>query len=176
MYFEKSILTEPKNPATFPATAQLVVAFLPCGKGLPNGYHRRLRTFLFYDAHSEAVSECGYAFTSSPSAHTDSRSEVIRKAPAIKEQFIADWEDLLTGNDADAKTRWDTARRLAASKGFSYKPIDDLASGPIEELLARLEAVSTKGELAQPNIASAVLGTAEAPRPVLSTVVQDTLI
>ena len=105
--------------------------------------------------------------------HTDSRSEAIRKAPAIEEQFIAYWEDLLTGNDADAKSRWDTARRLAASKGFIYKPIEDLASGPIEDLLARLEAIAPKGELSSPNVVSAVLGTAEAPRPVLSTVVQE---
>ena len=104
---------------------------------------------------------------------TDSRSEAIRKAPAIEEQFIAYWEDLIAGNDADAKSRWDSARRLAASKGFVYKPIEDLASGPIEELLTRLEAVSIKGELAPPNVVPAVLGTAEAPRPVLSTVVHE---
>ena len=105
--------------------------------------------------------------------HIDSRSEAIRKAPAIEERFVAYWDNLLAGNDADAKSRWDTARRLAASKGFVYKPIEELASGPIEELLARLEAVSIKGELAPPNITSAVLGTVEAPRPVLSTVIQE---
>ncbi|MCK4861941.1 MAG: tyrosine-type recombinase/integrase [Rhodobacteraceae bacterium] len=105
--------------------------------------------------------------------HTDSRSEAIRKAPAIEEQFIAYWEDLLAGNDADAISRWDTARRLAASKGFVYKPIEELASGPIEDLLARLEEISSKGALSPSNVVSAVLGTAEAPRPVLSTVVQE---
>lgn len=88
--------------------------------------------------------------------HTDSRSEAIRKAPAIEEQLIAYWEDLLAGNDADAKSRWDTARRLAASKGFVYKPIEDLATGPIEGLLTRLEAISPKGELSLPNVVSAV--------------------
>lgn len=43
--------------------------------------------------------------------HTGSRSGAIRKAPAIEEQFMAYWEDLFAGNDADAKSRWDMARK-----------------------------------------------------------------
>lgn len=167
------MLTEPKNPTTFPATIQLVAALLPCGKGLLNGYHRISRAFLFCDASSEAVLECGYPFAGPASITYRLSFGGHSKAPAIEEQFIAYWEDLLAGNDADAKSRWDTARRLAASKGCVYKPIEDLASGPIEDLLARLEVISAKGELSPPNVVSAVLGNAEAPRPVLSTVAQE---
>jgi hypothetical protein len=38
--------------------------------------------------------------------HTDSRAEAIRKAPAIEEQFVAYWEDLIAGNDVGRQRLW----------------------------------------------------------------------
>ncbi|MCB1468572.1 MAG: tyrosine-type recombinase/integrase [Rhizobiaceae bacterium] len=98
------------------------------------------------------------------SLHTDSVSVAELKAPIAWNELVQAWEAKLRGNDTDAEARFEAARDLAATMGFRYMPIAQVAKLPIEELLGRVEAVSVrKGD---PNRleAAALLGAESKPQ------------
>lgn len=100
---------------------------------------------------------------------TDSEREARRKAPAVEAEFMAYWEALLAGQDADAAVAFEAAKRLAQARGFSYRAATDLASGTVEEIIARLDALIGKdGKPTSGVDVEAILGGAEVPALTLS--------
>ncbi len=104
---------------------------------------------------------------------TDSESEARRKAVAVEAELIAYWEALAAGRGDDAARRYEAARALAAARGFDYRPAGDLAAGPLEDLLARLESLVRGGKLAPDAEIDAVLGLVDRPRLPLSAALDE---
>ncbi len=97
------------------------------------------------------------------SLHTDSQTVAKQKAGAAWAQLIAGWEAKLAGDTTDAEQRFESARELARAQGFRYLRADDVAKLPLDELLARINAVS--GPDIKPDLkeAAAFLGGAQEP-------------
>lgn len=102
------------------------------------------------------------------SLRTDSRAEAEAKAAAVWAQMLEAWSARLAGASADAATRFDGARRLAALRGVRYLPAEDVAKLPVEEILQRIEAIPERDGRADPVEAAALLGTARPPGLTLS--------
>lgn len=105
--------------------------------------------------------------------HTESRSEAQRKAVAMDAELLAYWEALAAGRDDDADRRYQAARALAEARGFEYRPASEIAAGPLDDLLARLESLVRNGRLAPAEEADAVMGVVEPPRLSLSAALDD---
>ncbi len=90
--------------------------------------------------------------------HTDSRAEAIRKAALIENERLAEWESLLAGDHGTAREHYLAAQNHARALGFSYKPIADLASGDLAELLARVKLMGTPDAPASRATAAALGG------------------
>lgn len=105
---------------------------------------------------------------------TDSETEARRKAVAVETEIFAYWEALAAGRANDAAAAYDAAKRLAAARGFAYRPQVDLAGGPVDEILARLEAlVRRDGTFAPLTEAAAILGAVEKPPVKLTEALDD---
>lgn len=102
--------------------------------------------------------------------HTDSRAEALRKAVQVEAERLAEWEAMAAGESTAARTHYAAARKLAATKGFSYIPIDRLAAGDLSEIMARLDALfDTSGALvASRAVAEAITGAVPEVSPTLS--------
>lgn len=74
------------------------------------------------------------------SLHTDSIDEARTRSEKVWDEQIAGWERLLEGDAADAQARFDAAREIAQSTGDSSRPVEDVRTLPVPELLARIEA------------------------------------
>ena len=98
------------------------------------------------------------------SLHTDSESVAQIKATKIWADMIEAWEAKLDGDDADAFQRMESARNLAAKRGFRFLTVDKVAKLPIEELGARIEATIKPSGKVDRLEAEAVLGGAKPPR------------
>lgn len=97
------------------------------------------------------------------SLHTDSETVAQQKAPTAWQHMIDGWEAMLAGATDDAERRFEAARELAAARGYSYLPVQRVASLPREELLERVEAVTKVSGDAAHIEARAVLGGAREP-------------
>ena len=104
---------------------------------------------------------------------TDSRSEANAKAKQVEAAFLAQWESLAAGDGAAAHKHYQNARRIASTYGFTYKPIDDLAAGDLQDLVRRLLALGEGGKVDAPEIASAIMGTVPAATPPLIEVFEE---
>lgn len=109
----------------------------------------------------------------------DKRPELIRKA--LETANLSDarkrrdayekadnelWASLLSGvPEAQAKARYASAVARAQALGFSYKTVEELAAGPLEELIRRLDAFPP--DLALPAV-QALGGTVEQPKTTTS--------
>ncbi|MCV2894516.1 hypothetical protein [Lentibacter sp. XHP0401] len=78
----------------------------------------------------------------------------------------------MAGRDGDAADRFRAAQQLAATRGFQFLAIDKVENAALEEVLERVEA--SRGTDGMPNevIASAVLGITDAPKLLLSGLVE----
>lgn len=77
------------------------------------------------------------------------------------------WGSMLAGDDqVRARKIYEAAVRRAEAMGFSYRPAAEIAELPIEELLARAEAIGVAGRTIEHQ--TALLG-GEAPPPLLLT-------
>jgi integrase len=102
--------------------------------------------------------------------NTDSQREARAKAPQIWAVQVDGWEAMLAGRSADAQTRYNAAKALAAARGFKWMPIERVAELPMNELLDRLEASMTpEGEI-DPVLGDAFMGAAKKPQIMLSSV------
>lgn len=102
------------------------------------------------------------------SMRTDSRSEAESKADATWAQLVADWEAKLAGDSSDAERRFAAAHQLAAAAGFDYRSTNEIAEGPIKDLLARVDAIPFRNAKPDRRMAAAVLGTVQKPRITVS--------
>lgn len=98
---------------------------------------------------------------------TDSRAEALRKAPAVEAELFAHWQALADGESDSAVVRYETARRLAEAHGFAYVPSDQLITGPLEEILRRVEAMRKPNGSPEPKVVREALIGAHPPPPVL---------
>jgi len=95
------------------------------------------------------------------SLKTDSRAEAEQKTSAAWEAMIASWEARLRGDDIDAKAAMETAREICQRRGFRYLPVDRVAALPLEDLVARVEAVANVRGKPDMVEARALLGAAQ---------------
>lgn len=95
---------------------------------------------------------------------TDSEAVAQTKAPKVWAAIEASWEARLAGADADAERKYETARNLAATRGFAFLTASDVAALPLDALLKRVEAVPPAGNApADETEATAILGGVKAP-------------
>ncbi|MBD9372132.1 tyrosine-type recombinase/integrase [Rhizobium sp. ARZ01] len=104
------------------------------------------------------------------SLKTKSLKEALDKAQAVHEAAEAFWRALLAGNDNDtAFARYEAAVKLAQSMGFAYRPVDEIATLPLDELERRLAIVAEHLDKSQ-IVVDAVAGTVEEPEPRISNI------
>jgi hypothetical protein len=82
------------------------------------------------------------------SLHTDSEKTAREKAAVVWAEMIDAWEAKLDGATDEGAKRLAAAKRLAQRRGRTYYPVDQVAKLPLDEFLARIEAVVNKrGEI-----------------------------
>lgn len=99
---------------------------------------------------------------------TDSRAEAMKLAPQVEAELFAHWEALAAGEKAAAAEHYEAARNLARARGFVYRPIEQIAAGPLNDLLARLEDLARSGVVPTRAEAEAILGAVPEPSALLS--------
>lgn len=105
------------------------------------------------------------------SLHTDSEKTAREKAAVVWAEMIDAWEAKLDGATTEGAERLAAAKRLAQRRGRTYYPVEQVAKLPLEELLARVEAiVNRRGEIDMSE-AEALLGGV----PIPTTSVSDAL-
>lgn len=101
------------------------------------------------------------------SLHTDSETTAKTKASAVWAELIEGWEAKLEGVVAIGAARLAAAKKLAARRGFSYLPVEQVAKLPPHDLLERVEAaVSPTGKLDMKMAEAALGGVIVKPMPV----------
>lgn len=98
------------------------------------------------------------------SLHTDSETIAHSKADRAWSQMIEAWEARLAGNSVDAEARYEAARDLARARGFRYLDAGAVAKLPVEDVVARVEAIPAPANQPDPVEAAALLGTVPEPR------------
>ena len=98
------------------------------------------------------------------SLHTDSETLARSKADRAWSQMIEAWEARLAGNSRDVEARYEAARDLARARGFRYLDAINVAKLPVEDVVARVEAIPPPANQHGPVEAAALLGTAPEPR------------
>ncbi len=106
------------------------------------------------------------------SLSTDSRSVALGKAERVWAGYISGWEAMLAGHSEDAQVRFRAARDLADMRGFAFLSAATVAERPLQEVLARVEAMRAPDGWPDPVIASGVLGGANEPTLRLSDLVE----
>lgn len=99
--------------------------------------------------------------------HTDSLSEARTKAPQIEAAYFAQWEALAAGERASAYRHYRNAHRIAETRGFTYRPIDEAAAGDLHDLVRQLLSVTNGDQLVPHEIAAAIMGTVPIATPTL---------
>ena len=101
---------------------------------------------------------------------THSEAEARSKAPAVAAGLDAYWEALAAGDKPGAAERYAAAVKIAATRGFNYRPIVAVATGDITEIVARLRVLESGAPRVTPAdpAVKAVLGAVEIPRVRLS--------
>ncbi|MEM9761550.1 MAG: tyrosine-type recombinase/integrase [Pseudomonadota bacterium] len=91
--------------------------------------------------------------------HTDSKAEATAKEPQVVAAWMARWEALAAGAAQDAFAYERAARELAQARGFPYRALTEIATGPFTDLADRLEALFAQGVPSRAE-ADALMGTA----------------
>ncbi len=102
------------------------------------------------------------------SLHTDSETAARSKADGAWAQLVEAWEARLAGDSADAEARHAAVREIARTRGFRYLDVGLVARLPVDELVARVEAIGARRAGPDPAEASALLGTVPAPSLTLA--------
>ena len=96
----------------------------------------------------------------------------MQKSAGVWNAYIEGWEALLTGRDGDAAEKFRAAQQLAAIRGFQFLSIDKVETAPLDDVLQRIEASRRTDGTPDEGVASAVLGTVNAPQLLLSNLVE----
>ena len=95
------------------------------------------------------------------SLRTTSRKEALVRLPAAEAGIIAELDARMTvESSVGYKNTFSAAVAFAATRGVSYKHVDELAQGPIEDILTRFEALQPGDG---PKVANAMFGAVEPP-------------
>lgn len=105
--------------------------------------------------------------------HTDSRAEAEAKAKQVEAAYLAQWQALAEGDGPCALRHYQNARAIAAAHGFTYRPIADLASGDLSDLVRRLLTLGEGDKINAPEVAAAIMGTVPAASPTLDEVFEE---
>ncbi|MCU0732675.1 MAG: hypothetical protein MUE84_13960 [Hyphomonas sp.] len=97
------------------------------------------------------------------SLHTDSETVARSKADRAWGNLVEAWEARLAGDTEDAEARHAAAHELARIRGFRYLDVGLVSQLPVDELLARVEAIGARRAAPDTVEASALLGTVPAP-------------
>ena len=97
------------------------------------------------------------------SLHTDSETVARSKADRAWGNLVEAWEARLAGDTEDAEARHAAAHELARIRGFRYLDVGLVSQLPVDELLARVEAIGVRRAAPDTVEASALLGTVPAP-------------
>ena len=97
------------------------------------------------------------------SLHTDSETVARSKADRAWGNLVEAWEARLAGDTEDADARHAAAHELARIRGFRYLDVGLVSRLPVDELLARVEAIGARRAAPDTVEASALLGTVPAP-------------
>ncbi|MBK8199715.1 MAG: tyrosine-type recombinase/integrase [Acidobacteria bacterium] len=97
------------------------------------------------------------------SLHTDSETVARSKADRAWGQLVEAWEARLAGDTEDAEARHSAAHELARIRGFRYLDVGLVSRLPVDELVARVEAIGARRAAPGTVEASALLGTVPAP-------------
>ena len=97
------------------------------------------------------------------SLHTDSETVARSKADRAWGNLVEAWEARLAGDAEDADARHAAAHELARIRGFRYLDVGLVARLPVDELVARVEAIGARRAAPDPVEASVLLGTVPAP-------------
>jgi len=93
----------------------------------------------------------------------DPRGIAARSAvDKLNKSIEAYWKALRAG-DAVAVAPFEEIRQLARRRGFEYKPVEEVAAAPLNELLARIESLLVGDRIDDPIEVAAVLGGAGKP-------------
>ena len=97
------------------------------------------------------------------SLHTDSETVARSKADRAWGNLVEAWEARLAGDTEDADARHAAAHELARIRGFRYLDVGLVSRLPVDELVARVEAIGARRAAPDTVEASALLGTVPAP-------------
>jgi integrase len=97
------------------------------------------------------------------SLHTDSETVARSKADRAWGNLVEAWEARLAGDAEDADARHAAAHELARIRGFRYLDVGLVSRLPVDELVARVEAIGARRAAPDTVEASALLGTVPAP-------------
>lgn len=106
------------------------------------------------------------------SLKTDSRRDAEARAAVVEANIIAYWDALAGGQDAAAAARFAAARQICSSRGFEYAQADQIAAGPLDNIVLRLEALLRPdgAPVEDKLVAAAILGGEAAPDPSLTAI------
>ena len=97
------------------------------------------------------------------SLHTDSETVARSKADRAWGNLVEAWEARLAGDTEDAEARHSATHELARIRGFRYLDVGLVSRLPVDELVARVEAIGARRAAPDTVEASALLGTVPAP-------------
>ncbi|AWI57202.1 site-specific integrase [Sinorhizobium fredii] len=104
------------------------------------------------------------------SLKTKSLKEALEKAQTVHDAAETFWRALLAGNDNEsAFARYESAVKVAQSMGFTYRPVEEVATLSLDELERRLLLIDENKDRSQ-IVIDAIAGTIEEPTPRLSNV------
>lgn len=98
--------------------------------------------------------------------NTTSRREALRKSVALDDQVEAYWAGLVSANQNHDVERFGKIVHIARQMGFAYKPMSEVASLPLDDLISRILTLQD----ATPKQVAAALGGQDDPKLKLSQV------
>ncbi len=136
-------------------------------------YMRRIGEFWHYyrrvPKHVSHLDKRRYVKRSTKTKSFSAAVEIVRK---INEETEALWQDLELGNKASAPMKYDHAVKRARVLGLPYKALDEIASGPLNDILHRLEVLEARNFVETEPAVNAVMGSVEQPTFDLETVLE----
>lgn len=104
------------------------------------------------------------------SMKTSDWAEASSAALAVQQEIMASLNARLLGvEQPGGREHYERVRDLALARGYAYKPAAELAAGPLEDLLSRIESLARRDPQANDRAAvEAVLGGVQAPGLMLS--------